>query len=111
METRIPDSTDTERRAALVEGIRALADLIEARTDLPVPQSVHAQYSMWDAHGTFEQRGAEVRRVAEALGAGIVEHGRTVYYRIGESDGPRVQYVVTAAPPTSAEVAEAVLPS
>jgi hypothetical protein len=114
METRIPDSTDTERRAALVKGIRALADLIEARTDLPVPQSCGAQYSMWDTHGDFERRCAEIRRVADALeGRGeISDHGRTVRFEVSGYPA-RVAYVANAAPdrrPTPAEVAEAVEP-
>ena len=35
-----------EGRAEMVRSIRALADFIEQRTDLPVPHSVEAQYSV-----------------------------------------------------------------
>lgn len=33
-------------RAAMVAAIRALADFVETRTDLPVPTSVYAQHSL-----------------------------------------------------------------
>lgn len=38
--SRVPD------RAVMVAAIRALADFIEQRTDLPVPTSVRAQHSL-----------------------------------------------------------------
>jgi hypothetical protein len=41
-----PAENGPEHRAAVVAGIRALADFIEQHTDLPVPQGVNAQYSV-----------------------------------------------------------------
>lgn len=57
---------DTAHRARVVAGIRALADLVEARTDLPVPQSVTAQYSILDSLDDAGRRF--VLEAAAALG-------------------------------------------
>ena len=37
-------------RAEIVAGLRALADFIEARTDLPVPNHIRAQHSVIDTY-------------------------------------------------------------
>jgi hypothetical protein len=50
----------------MVAAIRALADFIEERTDLPVPNSVHAQYSLIGADPANED---VVRDVAAKLDA------------------------------------------
>lgn len=89
---------EQRERAQLVAEIRALADFIEARTDLPAPQGCHAQYSMWDKHGNYEDRCAEVRRVAGALDVDIADGGRTIRFPMGEDHYPRAWYVVNAAP-------------
>jgi len=106
MDTKVTDqATEREQRerAQLVADIRALADFIEARTDLPAPQSVHGQYSMWESHGNFEDRCAEVRRVAEELDVDIADGGRSIRYPMGDDRWPRVWYVVNAAPETREE--------
>lgn len=106
MDTTVTDkATEREQRerAQLVAEIRALADFIETRTDLPAPQSCHAQYSMWDTHGNYEDRCAEVRRVAEALDLDIEDHGRTIRFPMGKDHYPRVHYVVNAAPESDHE--------
>jgi hypothetical protein len=55
-----------QRRAEVVAGIRALADLIETNLDLPVPNSVRAQYSIL---GDLTDEGRDlIRAVAQALG-------------------------------------------
>jgi hypothetical protein len=104
--TAATDQT-TEReqreRAQLVAEIRALADFIEVSTDLPAPQSCQAQYSMWDKHGNYEDRCAEVRRVAEALDVDIADGGRTIRFPMGKDRYPRVHYVVNAAPESREE--------
>lgn len=55
-----------EYRAAVVAGIRALADLIESRTDLPVPNHVGGQYTVLPLRGPDTER--IVREVAANLG-------------------------------------------
>ena len=58
--------TEEERRAKVVAGIRALADLIESDTQLPAPHAVHAQHSIL---GDLDAAGEQlVRDVAEHLG-------------------------------------------
>jgi hypothetical protein len=51
-------------RAAMVATIRALADFVETRTDLPVPTSVHAQHSL---PGHDPTNADAVREAAAAL--------------------------------------------
>jgi hypothetical protein len=55
-ECPMEDSTSKspEHRAAVVVGIRALADFIENRTDLPVPTSVDCQHSNLEVDKTEE---------------------------------------------------------
>lgn len=55
-----------EHRAAVVAGIRALANLIESNPNLPVPDSVHAQHS--PLGHTAEDRIAITRAAATQLG-------------------------------------------
>jgi hypothetical protein len=52
-------------RAAMVAAIRALADFVEQRTDLPVPTSVRAQHSLITVD---PQNIDRVREVADLLG-------------------------------------------
>lgn len=63
----IPDQPfNAEHRARVVAGIRALADLIEANTNLPVPDGMSAQYSL---PGDLDDAGRQlVRDAAGALG-------------------------------------------
>ena len=61
-----------ERRAEVVAGIRALADLIEGDTTLPVPTSVGAQFSLL---GDLTEEGRRlVRDVAAHLGLPAERH-------------------------------------
>lgn len=61
-----PDENSPEHRAAVVAGIRALADFVESRTDLPVPHSVAAQHSF---PGRLDQGGvSHARELAARLG-------------------------------------------
>lgn len=57
---------EDEHRAAVVAGIRALADLIESNPNLPVPDSVNAQHS--PLGHTAEVRIAITRDAAAQLG-------------------------------------------
>lgn len=63
------DRTDSENRARLVANIRALADFVETRTDLPVPQRCTAQYSVLESdYPTAAQRIAVVADAGRRLG-------------------------------------------
>lgn len=77
-----------EYRAAVVAGIRELADFIERHTDLPVPQSVGAQYSYLDA--PFEEAAQAVRGFAKLMGGevDITDDAATVRRRIAEARYP-----------------------
>lgn len=55
-----------EHRAAVVASIRALADFVEQRTDLPVPDGVYAQHSILG--GTDEDKTAIVMESAAVMG-------------------------------------------
>ncbi|MET0423616.1 MAG: hypothetical protein ABW046_07070 [Actinoplanes sp.] len=59
--------TDAEHRAAVVAGIRALADLIESNPDVPVPNSVVGQHSI--IVGTDGDKEATVVETAATLHA------------------------------------------
>jgi hypothetical protein len=51
----------------------------------------------------YEDRCAEVRRVAEALDVDIADGGRTIRFPMGKGHYPRVHYVVNAAPESREE--------
>jgi hypothetical protein len=88
-----------QRRAEVVASIRALADLIETNTDLPVPQSVDAQYSIF---GDLTDEGRDlVYATARALGVeariddDIATAHLEVAHEYSRADGPFiVRYVI-----------------
>lgn len=93
-----------DHRASVVAGIRALADFIETRTDLPVPDGATAQYSELD-RSKVEQ---VVRQVAAALGIEPHLHstnnGISIDHTIAEHGFPdyfQVKYTVYGFLPTA----------
>jgi hypothetical protein len=72
-----------ERRAAIAAGLRAMADFLEARPEIPLSDYAHVdlQHSVLD--GTDDEKVAEVRRIAELLGvkARVHEDGSAVVCR------------------------------
>ncbi|WP_433513570.1 hypothetical protein ACQP2T_60100 [Nonomuraea sp. CA-143628] len=56
----------TDHRTRLIEGLRALADFLEDRPELPVPDMVHATVCV--LHGSEEERKAEVERIGRLIG-------------------------------------------
>lgn len=74
-----------EYRAAVVAGIRALADFVEQHTDLPVPQISGAQYSYLDTPYEDVKRG--VRRAAESLGVEPVIEADHASVRVNVASG------------------------
>jgi len=101
-----PTPESPEHRAAVVAGIRALADFIEQRTDLPVPDAIGAQFSQLDVDKTEKT----VRAAAAALGVEVSVHadgtGMSARHVLGdEYDAPyyaRIDYVVHGFLPAEA---------
>lgn len=62
-----PTEQSPEHRAAVVAGIRALAQLVEDHPALPVPRTIYAQHTITD--GPDYDRVAQVRATAALLGA------------------------------------------
>jgi hypothetical protein len=84
----------TDARTALIADLRAFADLLERRPDMPAPPYVHVQHSLY--HRDFpsdEQRIAEVERLAAVLG---VEVERTDKAVVAVLPLGRVEYTVHA---------------
>lgn len=75
-------------RSTVIAGLRAMADFIEARPEIPVGSytSVGLQYSVLT--GTDEEKIAEVRRIAGLLGveAEIYDDGIGVIIRYRVAD-------------------------
>lgn len=62
------DSGEPENRAVIIAGLRAMADFLEARTDVPLGayDSFELQHSI--LHGSNDEKIAEVRRIGGLLG-------------------------------------------
>jgi hypothetical protein len=102
-----------DHRARVVAGIRALADLIETNTDLPVPDSVGAQHSI---SGDLDDDGRQlVRDAAAALGVEprIKEYLATTRHVVAQNDWDTgqqyfyISYVVHGSRPEPSADAEA----
>lgn len=93
----------TDHREALIADLRAFADLLEHRPDLPIGQYsvVHVQYSVTRRFGDEAARVAEVERVAAILGVDVERDERraTAKLELG-----RVEYVVN----TGTDLGEAI---
>ncbi|MCP9947324.1 DUF6197 family protein [Actinomadura madurae] len=74
-----------DKRAAMVAGLRELADFIEARTDLPVPNSTKFVHH---PDGTDEEERAEVDRIARILGAEPEASAGGHHYLVTRRFGP-----------------------
>ncbi|WP_405394673.1 hypothetical protein [Microbispora hainanensis] len=61
--------TSDDHRAALIAGLRALADFLDANPAVPVPYSVNVLH--FPHRATDAEMCAEVDRIAELLGAPI----------------------------------------
>ena len=97
----------TGRRAEAVAGLRALADLIESRPDLPVPHALSAQDTVLRARDTdagewtdapLAQRLAEGERVARLLGLELGGHDGHRVARLELGGGVQYSVVVQADP-------------
>lgn len=85
---------DTTQRLRLITGLRALADFLEDRPEIPAPRSV--EVSAFAADGTDDAMRAEIDRVIALLGSEIerqhLDHG---HYSTSLDFGP-VRYAAIA---------------
>jgi hypothetical protein len=93
-QTSTQPAAEAERRAAVVAGIRALADLIEFDTSLPVPNSVRAQHSITRDIGNDDTLRV-VRGVAAHLGIEAAEAWNNTYLRV-DDDSASVQLSIAS---------------
>ena len=89
-------STAKDHRAELIADLRAFADLLDARPDMPIGpyDYVRVQYSVTRLFGSEAARVAEVERVAAILGADVKRDARQVMAEL--PIGRRVTYLVNA---------------
>lgn len=87
----------SDHRATIIAGLRAMADFLEARPEIPEPYLVREQHSITDEydlqtheviHKTDEEKVAETRRIAALLGVEptIYDDGTGIIleYRVAE---------------------------
>jgi hypothetical protein len=83
-----------EQRAGLVAGLRALAEFIESRPDVPAPWSTDV--IVVPSNGSDAERRAEIDAIASRIGAeGHYTHGG--HYSASRRFGP-VEYRAVAVP-------------
>ena len=81
-------STTPDDRAALIDGLLALACFLEAHPDVPVPESYHAQYISVIPDGTEDERRAAVDAAAAALGVVAADPRGCGHYKAIRMFGP-----------------------
>ena len=78
---------DSDERAALVNGLRELADLIEARPDIPAPDTSEAGNIY--VNGTIAEKRAQVDYTASLLGTPVTDNtARGGHYYVTRKFGP-----------------------
>lgn len=108
----VPDPTDTttDPRAERIAGIRAFADWLEAHPEVPAPNSVRAQHSIFS--GSDTDRLGEFMRIARqpSLAAARLESWRgnfALYLTLGAVDYcVHMPPAVGTEPPPADEPAE-----
>lgn len=86
--------TDDDHRTALIAGLRALADFLDANPAIPVPHSIDALHI--PHHATDAEICAEVDHIAELLGTPISTRDRAYgHYAASIRFGP-VEYRAVA---------------
>ncbi|WP_436758296.1 hypothetical protein [Streptosporangium sp. V21-05] len=79
--------TTTDKRTAMITGLRDLATFLEANPELPIPHEVSAL--CFPARGTDAEMTAEVDRIATLLGTEVdAEDASYSHYRTGINFGP-----------------------
>lgn len=84
----------TDRRQAVIDGLRSLADFLTENPDLPIDGSHGFQYSVSAFFDTEAERRAEVERIAALLGVTPVDDDHYVANRFF---GP-IEYRTVAIP-------------
>ena len=93
---------DSTERAALISGLRVLADYLESNPDVPSP--IYAQVYAFPPEGEWEGMQAEIVAVAARLGVSAYRsYGGHVF--AARSFGP-VEYRAVAIPPRNDEQSE-----
>lgn len=78
----------TAGRAALIAGLRGLADFLETNPALPVPGYMSARLSMMSPSGDDDAERAFVDSTAAALGTTAAHVGPSGHYRTTRTFGP-----------------------
>lgn len=85
-----------EDRAALIEGLLALACFLETHPDVPVPESYHSQYiSVIPGGADDDERRAAVDSAAAALGVTADDPHGFGHYKAARTFGPIAYEVFT----------------
>ena len=84
---------DPAERAALIHGLRALADYLESTPEVPAPS--HADVYAFPAEGDCAVMRAEIDTVARLLGSQPRETASRQHYTAARSFGP-VEYHAVA---------------
>lgn len=84
---------DTEDRAALIKGMRELADFLEARPDIPAPR--RSDCGTVFVNGTIAGKRAQIDHAARLLGAPVTDNtARGGHYSVTRSFGPVVYEMI-----------------
>jgi hypothetical protein len=84
---------DPAERAALITGLRALADYLESNPEVPAPS--HSDVYTFPADGECAGERAEIDSIAELLGCQARETAGGEHYTVTRSFGP-VEYRAVA---------------
>jgi len=99
-------SAEQQKRDQLVLGLRSLANFIESRTDLPVPNSVRAQHSIL-IHDVpeYADRIALVTEFAKLLPEARLDYADALRFDLSPYPA-EVTYVIHVQPEPDAEVTQ-----
>lgn len=87
---------DSAERAALISGLRALADYLESNPEVPSP--IHSHVYAFPPDAEWAEMQAEINAVAGLLGVIAYRSGCAGHYYAARSFGP-VEYRAVAIPP------------
>jgi hypothetical protein len=80
---------NANERGRLIAGLRALADFLQDRPDVPVPRWTDVY--VFPPRGTYEQMRAEIDQIAARIGTEPTDHAAYGHYAVARGFGP-VQY-------------------
>ena len=86
---------NAQDRAALVAGLRELADFLASHPDVPVPESYHEHtITLFPGGGTDDEKRVGVDAAASALGVAAGDADGCGHYRAERAFGPVVYRAV-----------------